>query len=202
MNKKQGITLIALIITIIILLILVGVSVNLAIKGDLFGSAEKAIKGTNAKVEEQQSAVDELMKELENVQKPGETEQPGGEEEETLIHNWKYTDSSRAQIRCTCVKCKAFNDGDSTGRTLSIGQQIGETEIITASTSVKNEECGGGDQAIELTGEETKWVVFGFVDSDDDGINETLLVTTENPTSASFYVMRCRTIQQSCRSIE
>ena len=142
MNKKQGITLIALIITIIILLILVGVSVNLAIKGDLFESAEKAVKGTNAKVEEQQSAVDELMKELENVQKPGETEQPGGEEEETLIHNWKYTDSSRAQIRCTCVKCKAFNDGDSTGRTLYIGQQIGNTEKLTASSILEYDKSG------------------------------------------------------------
>ncbi len=38
------------------------------------------------------------------------------------------------KIRCTCARCKAFNDGDSTGRTLSIGQQIGETESKTGST--------------------------------------------------------------------
>ena len=67
-NRNKGITLIALIITIIILLILVGVSINLAIKGDLFGSAEKAVNGTNAKVEEQQTAVDELMGELGRVE--------------------------------------------------------------------------------------------------------------------------------------
>lgn len=64
MRKNNGITLIALIITIIILLILVGVSINLAIKGDLFGSAEKAVDGTNAKVEQEQTRVDELMEEL------------------------------------------------------------------------------------------------------------------------------------------
>ena len=69
MRKNNGITLIALIITIIILLILVGVSVNLLIKGDLFGSAEKAVSGTNAKVEEQQTAVDELVGELDEVEK-------------------------------------------------------------------------------------------------------------------------------------
>ena len=69
MKKNKGITLIALIITIIILLILVGVSVNLLIKGDLFGSAEKAVNGTNAKVEEQQTAVNELMGELDEVEK-------------------------------------------------------------------------------------------------------------------------------------
>ena len=67
MRKNKGITLIALIITIIILLILVGVSVNLLIKGDLFGSAEKAVNGTNAKVEEQQTRVDELMGKLDKA---------------------------------------------------------------------------------------------------------------------------------------
>ena len=75
MKKNKGITLIALIITIIILLILVGVSVNLLIKGDLFGSAEKAVEGTNAKVEEQQTAVDELMGELDEVEKEIEEQQ-------------------------------------------------------------------------------------------------------------------------------
>lgn len=60
-NRNKGITLIALIITIIILLILVGVSINLAIKGDLFGSAEKAVSGTNDKTAQEQTRVDELM---------------------------------------------------------------------------------------------------------------------------------------------
>ena len=81
-NRNKGITLIALIITIIILLILVGVSINLAIKGDLFGSAEKAVNGTNAKVEEQQTAVDELMGELDEVEKEIEEQQRQQEEAE------------------------------------------------------------------------------------------------------------------------
>ena len=69
MRKNKGITLIALIITIIILLILTGVSINLLIKGDLFGSAEKAVKGTNAKVEEQQGIVDDLMNEFDEIER-------------------------------------------------------------------------------------------------------------------------------------
>ena len=67
-NRNEGITLIALIITIIILLILVGVSINLAIKGDLFGSAEKAVLGTNDKTAQEQTRVDELMGELGRVE--------------------------------------------------------------------------------------------------------------------------------------
>ncbi len=66
--NEKGITIIALIITIILLLILVGVSINLAIKGDLFGSAEKAVSGTNDKVAQEQTRVDELMGELGRVE--------------------------------------------------------------------------------------------------------------------------------------
>ena len=176
MRKNRGITLIALIITIIILLILVGVSVNLLIKGDLFGSAEKAVNGTNAKVEEEQTRVDELMGKLEDVNN------------KSSKHNWQYTDNTRAQIRCTCEKCKAFNDGDSTGRTLSIGQQIGETESKTASTSITSAKSGyDSDQTLALNAEETKWVVFGYEDKDNDGLNEVLLLTTEHPTTNKIY---------------
>ena len=66
--NEKGITIIALIITIILLLILVGVSINLAIKGDLFGSAEKAVSGTNDKTAQEQTRVDELMGELGRVE--------------------------------------------------------------------------------------------------------------------------------------
>ena len=176
MRKNRGITLIALIITIILLLILVGVSINLAIKGDLFGSAEKAVNGTNAKVEEEQTRVDELMGELERV------------ESQNAVHNWQYTDSTRARIRCTCTRCKAFNDGDSTGRTLSIGQQIGETESKTGSASITTAKSGySSDQTLALNAEETKWVVFGYEDKDNDGLNEVLLLTTEHPTTNKIY---------------
>ena len=68
-KENQGITLIALIITVILLLILVGVSVNIIIKGNLFNNAQKAVDGTNAKVNEQQSAIDELMNELDEIEK-------------------------------------------------------------------------------------------------------------------------------------
>ena len=100
-------------------------------------------------------------------------------------HDWHYIDeTTRAQIRCTCTRCKAFNDGDSTGRTLSIGQQIGETESKTASTSITSAKSGyDSDQTLALNAEETKWVVFGYEDKDNDGLNEVLLLTTEHPTT-------------------
>ncbi len=92
MERNEGITLIALIITIIILLILVGVSINLAIKGDLFGSAEKAVSGTNDKTAQEQTRVDELMGELGRVEEQQRQDNlPGTRETE----NTKYVSNGK-----------------------------------------------------------------------------------------------------------
>ena len=68
MRKNKGITLIALIITIVLLIILLGVSIDLIIDGKIFSSAEKAVNGTNAKVAQEQSRVDELMGKLNQIE--------------------------------------------------------------------------------------------------------------------------------------
>ena len=53
MKKNKGITLIALIITIIVMLILVAVSINLLIKSNLIGNAEKATNAYKTATEEE-----------------------------------------------------------------------------------------------------------------------------------------------------
>ena len=67
MRKNKGITLIALIITIVIMLILLAVSIDLVIDGKIFNSAEKAVNGTNAKVAQEQTRIDELMEEWNRI---------------------------------------------------------------------------------------------------------------------------------------
>ena len=68
MNKqsKSGITLIALIITIIVMLILVGVTVTVAINGGLFEKAKEAAKGTTMARVKEQIQIDIIEKQLEN----------------------------------------------------------------------------------------------------------------------------------------
>ena len=46
MKGQKGITLVALVITIIVMLILVGVSVTVALNGGLFTTAETAVTNT------------------------------------------------------------------------------------------------------------------------------------------------------------
>ena len=153
MKKCKGITLIALIITIILLLILVGVSINLAIKGDLFGSAEKAVDGTNAKAEQEQSRVDELMGELDRVQ----------------VHNWVKSGDN-----VSCNHCGLY---------LKIGQEIKYKDTGADTATITTAKTGySEDQTIEK-GTDVQWVVFGVEDTNKDGINESLLLTTVKPTT-------------------
>ena len=81
MKSTKGITLIALIITIIILLILTGVTMNIAVNGGLFNNAQRAVDDTNAKVSSTQDRVDDLMDEWDTIESgiKGETSEPDSE---------------------------------------------------------------------------------------------------------------------------
>ena len=100
MRKNKGITLIALIITIVILLILLAVSIDLVIDGKIFNSAEKAVNGTNAKVAQEQTRIDELMEEWNRI------------EQDQCAHTWGEENITKAAT-CTetgtktrtCTKC-------------------------------------------------------------------------------------------------
>lgn len=62
MKNQKGITLVALVITIIIMLILVGVTITVALKGNLFDTARNAAKDTqNAANEERNLANGQIM---------------------------------------------------------------------------------------------------------------------------------------------
>ena len=185
MKNTKGITLIALIITIIVMLILVAVSISVALNTGLFKSASDATKNwKSAQDEESKMQIEIGGKKYDSIE-----DYLAGVESIPKIHDWQYVDeSTREEIRCTCDVCKAFDDGDSTGRTLKIGQQIGETESKTASTSITAAKSGyDTDQTLVLNAEETKWVVFGFEDKNGDTKNETLLLTTEHPTTNMIY---------------
>ena len=53
MKGQKGITLVALVITIIVMLILVGVSVTVALNGGLFDTAQEATSKTNEALTEE-----------------------------------------------------------------------------------------------------------------------------------------------------
>ena len=159
-ERNKGITLIALIITIILLLILSAVSVDLVIKGNIFIKSEKTVKRANEKTDQQQAIENELFGELNSTK-------PKGIKSKEIIHNFQYTDNTLAELKCDCETCKKTNPR---GRNYKIGQQIKLTDSETLLTDTST-----------ATG--TEWVVFGREDSNKDGKYETLLITTLAPST-------------------
>ena len=208
MRRDKGITLVALIITIVVMLILVAVSVNVIVNSDLIGHAEKtgdAYRNAIAKEEAYNPSIGN-GKTLEDYMKDAKIVEE--------VHNWKVNGD---EFTCTCDLCKAHvNRNSINGLTVKIGQEIKykaerETKIGKVGTkyaSIKAVTDGGlliagkegaiatttitaamsghtEDQIISLTAEPT-YVVMGVADINENGTNETLLITTETPTTETL----------------
>ena len=207
-KEEKGITLVALIITIVVMLILVAVSVNVIVNSDLIGHAEKtgdAYRNAIAKEEAYNPSIGN-GKTLEDYMKDAKIVEE--------VHNWKVNGD---EFTCTCDLCKAHvNRNSINGLTVKIGQEIKykaerETKIGKVGTkyaSIKAVTDGGlliagkegaiatttitaamsghtEDQIISLTAEPT-YVVMGVADINENGTNETLLITTETPTTETL----------------
>ena len=101
------------------------------------------------------------------------------------IHNWVRTGDN--------IKCEHCNTS------LTIGQKVNYTKTGAGSSSISEEKSGiaqakadGRSWATRLgvqtihKDSETKWVVLGIEDSNKNGTNETLLLTTETPTTGKI----------------
>ena len=194
MKKNKGITLIALILTIVIMLILLAVGASYIINDNLIGRADNTVKAANNKINQQQTIVDDLMGEL---------------NKSTAAHDWKVNGD---KFTCTCDLCKAHANGDSSnGLTVEIGQEIkykavrdtegAITTTITAAMSGHTE-----NQIISLTAEPT-YVVMGVADINENGTNETLLLTIAKPevkvilAGAAAYNNGPTEINRMCREL-
>ena len=203
MRKENGITLVALIITIVVMLILVAVSVNVIVNSDLIGHSEKtgdAYRNAIAKEEAYNPSIgngktlDDYMKDAKIVEE---------------VHDWKVNGD---KFTCTCDLCKAHANGDSSnGLTVEIGQEIkykavrdtegAITTTITAAMSGHTE-----NQIISLTAEPT-YVVMGVADINENGTNETLLLTITKPevkvtlNGAAAYNNGPTEINRMCREL-
>ncbi len=194
MRKQKGITLVALIITIVVMLILVAVSVNVIVNSDLIGHAEKigdAYKNAIAEEERYNPSIGN-GKTLEDYMKDAKIVEE--------IHNWVRTGDN---LTCKCNQCTE-NGAKPEGRTVTIGQQLNYTKTGTGSSKISGDMSGvkqgiadgnltaadfgtDGEQTINKDAE-TKWVVLGAKDVNESGTNETLLLTTLKPTTKKIVL--------------
>ena len=183
MRREKGITLIALIITIIVMLILVGVVVQVVIQSDLLGTAKTAGDKYKTAYEEESnmSQIEINGKKYDSIE-----DYLAGVESIPEIHNWVRTGDT--------LKCAHCNT------TLTIGQQLDYRKTGTGSSNISEEKSGiaqakadgqswatsYGVQTVNIASDETKWVVLGVEDSNKNGTNETLLLTTQTPTTGKI----------------
>ena len=217
MKKNKGITLIALIITIVVMLILVAVSVNVLIKSNLIGTAEKAVdKYKTASEEEAKGGAIEI-----NGKKYASIEDYIKEKEGiTEVHNWERTGDN---LTCKCNQCTE-NGTKTEGRTVTIGQQLNYKETGIGTSKISGDMSGvsqgitdgklttsdfgtNGEQTIGKD-DNTKWVVLGAEDVNKNGTKETLLLTTATSTTekivlygAAAYNNCIEEINRMCKEI-
>ena len=116
-KETNGITLIALIITVIILLILAGVAINIAVNGgDLFGKSQNAVSGYNAKAAKEENAVKTVLDYIDEYSEIINTKDPaveyGYKDSENIIEASKlipgdiinyYYDKAIEPIECVVI---------------------------------------------------------------------------------------------------
>ncbi len=102
MRKNEGITLIILIITIVIMLILLGVSTKIIIDSKMFNKTETAVGQTNNRIKKDDDETNYLLGELDNTR------------ENQCNHNWvdekiikQPTCTEKGQKQQRCSKCSA-----------------------------------------------------------------------------------------------
>ena len=211
MRKEKGITLVALIITIIIMLILVAVSVNVIVKSNLIGAAEKAANGYKTAQDREQNggAIEINGKTYDSIE-----DYLSGVPE---VHNWTRTGD---KLTCKCKQCTE-SGAKPEGKELTIGQELDYKDSGKGSSSIGEEESGIaqakadkqdwvteiGTQTVHRDSE-TRWVVLGVEDSNGNNTNETLLLTTATPTTETIrmygykpYLYVEQEIDRMCKEI-
>ena len=159
-SNNNGITLIALVITIIVMLILVSVTISMAINGGLFEYAGRAVSETENAIDREQILANGGI-EVDGMWYDSIDDVVAG-----TPHKW-----TREGDTFKCRHCDA---------TYTIGDVVNYTPTGNTSATITAEKSGySSDQTIKK--QDATWIVLGIEDTDGNGTNETLLITTQAP---------------------
>ena len=129
MQKQKGITLIALIITVILLLILLGTSLGIVLRGDFFGKARKTAKMTDEKISSEGNTIEKGQNDWEQM------------EVDICSHIWG---EERITLEPTCTTLgKKAKVCEICGRTIeteipALGHNYGDWVITKNATCLQN----------------------------------------------------------------
>ena len=129
MQKQKGITLIALIITVILLLILLGTSLGIVLRGDFFGKARKTAKMTDEKISSEGNTIEKGQNDWEKM------------EVDICSHIWG---KEQITLEPTCTTPgKKVRECENCGKTMEVetpalGHNYGDWVITKNATCLQN----------------------------------------------------------------
>ena len=136
MNKQnRGITLVALVITIIVLIILAGVSINAIINQGLITNAKTAAQDYETKAAEENTILENLLQDIEEAK--GNT---------ATVITWSYTDATNT----------AVTDGTNT---FNVGEEVNYNPAATTYSLSGDLSGTGENQTVSST--DLTWYVLG-----------------------------------------
>ena len=175
-SNSKGITLIALVITIIVMLILVSVTISMAVNGGLFDYAGKAVGDTKNAMDAEQALANGGI-EVDGVWYDSIDDYLANKPAVKTIHSWTRGTGENID-KFTCSHCnKTYTMGETVPYTAT-----GTSKVYASRLGLTAEEMGA--EEAEITSQDTTWVVLGIQDTNGDDINETLLITSAGPVGA------------------
>ena len=156
-NTNKGITLIALVITIIVMLILVAVTISMAVNGGLFEYAGKATGDTNNAIREEQqlasgkvtidnkvyNSIDEYLNRNNKTEPEGPSEIVIAESDVVQEGDYNY-DGDECYAYIPTIVSTFFEPGKTYHLTYDEGFGLIERDIVSGSNSVLNLETDLG----------------------------------------------------------
>ncbi len=185
LNKQNGITLVALVITIVILIILASVTLSATIgENGLIKKAQEAKDRTTNAIKAEEEEMNKLEQELDTII-----------DNSVNSHIW-----NRSGHYVICSHCDLK---------FEIGKSIinYKTKLSENKVEITPEKSGYIEKQVLIQEQDISWLVLGIADENKDGINESLLITTDKPVNniilygATGYLYGVDELNRVCKEL-
>ena len=202
-TREKGITLIALIVTIIVLLILAGVTINLAVNNQgIFNKAKTATRAYKNASENEQTGLDEADKEIakympKESSEGGSGSESGGGNSGSVTATGKGTTLSSSSFPKISVSGLKYADLDGDGIADGIiVADISKDSTDTTTYQGGNPWNGDSDSSFSYTKKETSELreysentSYKYTNADGNQVEGTLIKCTNNTGTPRYYVL-------------
>lgn len=179
LQNNRGVTLIALLVTVAIIIVLLSVGIKYAVNSDLIGHAEKAVQATNEREKEQLDQAESIMGRIDDIEKQQQIDSCGG-------HDFVDGKCSKCGVELVIGAPINYHEYiyDTSENSLSSGTPIKRTPTYTSTKAARGSTDSSDSDATYSVAENSgiEWIVLGEEENQ-------IKITTKNivqPTSGGY----------------